>query len=38
MSAPVPGATEACSEHELTAEPAGTAPVGLLNPARDLGV
>src|SRR5260221_1748575 len=38
MSAPVPGATEACFEHELIAEPAGTVPVGLLNRARGLGV
>jgi len=38
MSAPVPGATEACFEHELIAEPAGTVPVGLLNRARQLGV
>ena len=38
MSAPVPGATEACFEHELVAEPAGTVPVGLLNRARGLGV
>jgi hypothetical protein len=38
MSAPVPGATEACFEHELVAEPGGTVPVGLLNRARGLGV
>ena len=38
MSAPVPGATEACFEHELVAEPDGTVPVGLLNRARGLGV
>ena len=38
MSAPVPGATEACFEHELVAKPAGTVPVGLLNRARGLGV
>jgi hypothetical protein len=38
MPAPVPGATEACFEHELIAEPAGTVPVGLLNRARELGV
>jgi len=38
MSAPVPGATEACFEHELIAEAAGTVPVGLLNRARGLGV
>ena len=38
IQAPVPGATEACFEHELIAEPAGTVPVGLLNRARELGV
>ena len=38
MSGPVPRATEACFEHELIAEPAGTVPVGLLNRARELGV
>jgi hypothetical protein len=37
MSGPVRGATEACFEHELVAEPEGTVPVGLLNPARGLG-
>src|SRR5215471_15367194 len=34
MSAPVPGATEACFEHELIAEPAGTVPVALVNRDR----
>jgi len=38
MSAPVQGATEACFEHELIAEPAGTVPVALVNRARALGV
>jgi hypothetical protein len=38
MSAPVPGATEACFEHELIAEPAGTVPVALVNRDRALGV
>jgi Domain of unknown function (DUF4432) len=38
MSGPVRGATEACFEHELIAEAAGTVPVGLLNRARGLGV
>ncbi len=38
MSGPVRGATEACFEHELIAEPAGTVPVGLLNRDRGLGV
>ncbi len=38
MSAPVPGATEACFEHDLIAEPAGTVPVALVNRALALGV
>ncbi len=38
MSAPVPNATEACFEHELIAEPAGTVPVALVNRALALGV
>ena len=38
MSAPVPGATEACFEHDLIAEPAGTVPVALVNRDRALGV
>ena len=38
MSAPVQGATEACFEHELIAESAGTVPVALVNRARALGV
>jgi hypothetical protein len=38
MSAPVPNATEACFEHELVAEPAGTVPVALVNRALGLGV
>jgi hypothetical protein len=38
MSGPVPGATEACFEHELIAEPAGTVPVALVNRALGLGV
>jgi hypothetical protein len=38
MSAPVPGATEACFEHELIAEPEGTVPVALVNRGLGLGV
>jgi hypothetical protein len=38
MSAPVRGATEACFEHDLAAEPAGTVPVALVNRALGLGV
>jgi len=38
MSAPIPGATEACFEHDLIAEPAGTVPVALVNRDRALGV
>jgi hypothetical protein len=38
MSAPVPNATEACFEHEIIAEPAGTVPVALVNRALGLGV
>jgi Domain of unknown function (DUF4432) len=38
MQAPVRDATEACFEHELTAEPAGTVPVALVNRALGLGV
>jgi len=38
MSAPVRGATEACFEHELIAEPAGTVPVALVNRDQALGV
>jgi Domain of unknown function (DUF4432) len=38
MSAPVPGATEACFEHDLIAEPAGTVPVAVVNRALALGV
>jgi hypothetical protein len=38
LSAPVPGATEACFEHDLIAEPAGTVPVALVNRALALGV
>jgi hypothetical protein len=38
MSAPVQGATEACFEHELIAEPAGTVPVALVNRDQALGV
>jgi hypothetical protein len=38
MSAPVRGATEACFEHDLIAEPAGTVPVALVNRALALGV
>jgi hypothetical protein len=38
MSAPVPGATEACFEHDLVAEPAGTVPVAVVNRALALGV
>jgi uncharacterized protein DUF4432 len=38
MSGPVRDATEACFEHDLLAEPAGTVPVALVNRARGLGV
>jgi hypothetical protein len=38
MSSPVQGATEACFEHELIAEPAGTVPVALVNRSLELGV
>ena len=38
MSAPVRDATEACFEHELIAEPAGTVPVALVNRGQGLGV
>jgi Domain of unknown function (DUF4432) len=38
MSAPAPGATEACFEHDLIAEPAGTVPVAVVNRALALGV
>jgi len=38
LSAPVRDATEACFEHELIAEPAGTVPVAVLNHALGLGV
>ena len=38
MSAPVPNATEACFEHELIAEPAGTVPAALVNRTLALGV
>jgi hypothetical protein len=38
MSAPVRGATEACFEHELIAEPAGTVPIAVVNRDRALGV
>jgi hypothetical protein len=38
LSAPLRGATEACFEHELIAEPDGTVPAGLVNRARVLGV
>jgi hypothetical protein len=38
MSAPVRGATEACFEHDLIAEPAGTVPVALVNRGQGLGV
>jgi hypothetical protein len=37
MSAPVPGATEACFEHELMAEPDGTVPVAVVNRDQALG-
>jgi hypothetical protein len=37
MSAPVQGATEACFEHQLIAEPGGTVPVALVNRAQALG-
>jgi hypothetical protein len=38
MTAPVRNATEACFEHELVAEPAGTVPVALVNRTLGLGV
>ena len=38
LSAPVRDATEACFEHELVAEPAGTVPVAVVNRALGLGV
>jgi Domain of unknown function (DUF4432) len=38
MSGPVQGATEACFEHDLIAEPAGTVPVALVNRGLELGV
>ena len=38
LSAPVRDATEACFEHELIAEPAGTVPVAVVNRALGLGV
>jgi len=38
LSAPLRGATEACFEHELIAEPDGTVPAALVNRARVLGV
>jgi hypothetical protein len=38
MSDPVGGATEACFEHDLIAEPGGTVPVALVNRALALGV
>jgi hypothetical protein len=37
MSAPVHNATEACFEHEVIAEPAGTVPVAVVNRALGLG-
>jgi hypothetical protein len=38
MSGPVRNATEACFEHDLIAEPAGTVPVALVNRRLELGV
>jgi uncharacterized protein DUF4432 len=38
MSAPIQDATEACFEHELIAEPAGTVPVAVVNRHQELGV
>ena len=38
MSGPVQNATEACFEHDLIAEPAGTVPVALVNRGLELGV
>ncbi len=38
LSAPIKDFTEACFEHELTAEAAGTVPVAVVNRARGLGV
>jgi len=38
LSAPVRNATEACFEHEVVAEPAGTVPVAVVNRALGLGV
>lgn len=37
MSAPVPNATEACFEHDVVAEPAGTVPVAVVNRSLGLG-
>ena len=38
MSAPQRGATEACFEHELVAEPGGTVPAAVVNRSRALGM
>ena len=38
LSAPIADFTEACFEHELVAEPAGTVPVGVVNRRIGLGV
>ena len=38
MSAPVRGATEACFEHDVIAEPGGTVPVAVVNRSLGLGV
>jgi len=38
LSAPIPDFTEACFEHELVAEPAGTVPVAVVNRRLGLGV
>ena len=38
LSEPMAGFTEACFEHQLVAEPAGTVPVGVVNRTLGLGV
>jgi len=38
LSAPIAGFTEACFEHSVVAEPAGSVPVALVNRRRGIGV
>jgi len=38
LSDPIPNFTEACFEHELIAEPAGTVPIAVVNHQQNLGV